>query len=264
MNKKIKIVCAVIAILCVAFGISWKASEGIRYRNEKISQIEEEIEECRKTSESLSVYIPSSLIQDEKFQTFLISQVDEMCKNNDTWLLLDLIMEMDEKECNIPTVKETINEYFSSFTDIEIALETNDKINYCNYYSGWVLNRSSKVIDTYIEKNKTNPITMTKGEGFYAEEENSSSSHTVGLPSSPLYDRNSVSYYGDFKVRISSGVRLNSYYQEEKYHRESWSFRDNIIDFSPDDGECVWSGDYLFCFSDSGILIGYEELSSNN
>ena len=56
----------------------------------------------------------------------------------------------------------------------------------------------------------------------------------------------------------SNGRELNSNYEETSYSRNNYYFRDKHISFSPDDGECIWSGNYLFCFSDSGELIGFE------
>jgi hypothetical protein len=119
------------------------------------------------------------------------------------------------------------------------------------------------VVAEYINANGTRSFTTVPGEGYYAEYEDTHSKDVIGLPNSPLYDSNSTTYFGDFKCRSWEGVRLNEYFQEVSYGGTAYSFRENAIHFDPTLGECVWSGEYLFCFDKNGAVIGYERITRN-
>ena len=134
------------------------------------------------------------------------------------------------------------------------------------------------------EYNGINSITLTPGKGYYADRKDYSYSHDVGIEGTPLYDAGSVVYMGDFMIEDKWGVHLNKYYEETEYRSKTIYFRDYPINFDwyntagtgaaapqfPEtdiilekfinNDKLVWSGDYLFLFSDDGVLIDWCEL----
>ena len=108
----------------------------------------------------------------------------------------------------------------------------------------------------YINKTGQNKLHMEKGTGgYYDSKEDYYNRDEVGLKGSPIYDSNSIEYYGDFKTERSYGVRLDKYYQEESYSYSSHYYKEYQIYFYPLNSECYLSGDYLFAFFNGEIHV---------
>lgn len=292
-DKKRKRIRTAIALFCIlALAIVWLATKDLLHC---IQSINEEISNYRSPRSSFYFEIPESLRGNAKFEKFLLTQAQEMCQNNE-WAMLsgflvhimyedyqttaiskalsdrflpeycqardlrnisELLSILKDLDYTSPSNAEMITDYFSSAETLEEALEIKDRLEPHGY--SLPLNRNSDLIASYIEANGTNPVTKKPRRGYYADKKDGSSKHTIGLPNSPIYDAKSYTYKGDFKIVKEWGVELNIWYEETSYSRkDKYYFRDQQINFSPDDGDCVWSGDYLFCFSDNGDLIAYD------
>ncbi len=210
---------------------------------------------------SIYYWFGTSAMEDPEFIDILATQVSEIVDNGEYDLLDALLRAMENQDAHISQIRDIITDSFGSVADLETALEIKEELKSLDYYNANVtLDRDSTIVASHIQANGTREISTTPGTGFYKDETDSSSSERVGLPTSPLYDAKSITYLGDFKIKREYGVRLNSYYEETSYSRTSYYFRDNHIDFSPNDGECVYSGDYLFCFGSDGSLIGFDKI----
>ena len=200
--------------------------------------------------------------QRRREQRDLLRALPELAKAHGAEIIL-LAGDLLDSGSPYPETAKALAETFAGCAsdNLEDAFKIKETLKYLDYYNANLnINRDSTLIATYIESNGIEEITTTPGTGFYANEENHSSSHKVGLSNSPLYDDESITYHGDFMIRRKYGVKLNSYYEETSYSDTSCCFRDNYIDFSPDDGECIYSGDYLFCFASNGTLIDFAEI----
>lgn len=261
-KKSVFIVIAIIVIVAIAFGIYWKATEHDRFIKGKMNDILEDISDYRSGEDtSLSLWIYSETLEDQKFVDFLVSEVTQMCENDELGLLKNFLQELEYEDAYLSEVLNVVGDYFENADTLDSALKMKDILKYLDYYnSQFILNRNSGLISNYIDENGTEPISTIPGTGYYANAEDSSTHERVGIQGSPLYDATSITHYGDFRFRREYGVHLNSYYEETSYSHESWHFRDNYISFSPEDGDCVCSGDYLFCFSADGNLVGFCEL----
>lgn len=264
-KKKILVIIGVIAVLVVAFLIYWKATEHDRYIRNEMDDVLEEISDYRSGEDTyFSIWIGSSALEDQTFVDFLSTQASDMIANGEYGLLDEFLGELEYSDAYIREIRDNITASFESVDNLEDAFKIKKELAYLDYYNANLnFNRSSPLIASYIESNGIEEITTTPGTGFYANEEDSSSSHTVGLPTSPLYDAESTTYKGDFAIEREYGVKLNSYYEETSYSRTYCRFRGVGIGFSPDDGECIYSGDYLFCFASNGSLIDYAEIDKN-
>lgn len=261
-KKKIFIIIGVIAALIIAFLIYWKATEYDRYVKKKTNDILETLSDYRSGEiRYFSMGGFSDALEDPTFIDFLSAQASDMIDNEEYYLLYDFLGELENADAYISEIQDDVTNSFESADDLEEAFRIKEVLEHLDYYNTNLnFNRDSTLVATYIESNGIKEITTTPGTGFYANEKDSSSKHTVGLSNSPLYDACVTTYRGDFKIRLEFGVTLNSFYEETSYSDTSYYFRDNYISFSPDDGECVYSGDYLFCFASNGMLIGYEQL----
>lgn len=261
-KKKIFIILGIIAVVVVAFLIYWKATEHDRYIKSEMNNVLQEISDYRSGESSyLYLWLDSSALEDPNFLGFLVEQASNMIENDEYRLLDEFLGQLEGHDVYISEIRDTVTNSFESVDNLEDAFKIKETLKYLDYYNANLnINRDSTLIATYIESNGIEEITTTPGTGFYANEENRSSSHKVGLSNSPLYDDESITYHGDFMIRRKHGVKLNSYYEETSYSDTSGCFRDNYIDFSPDDGECIYSGDYLFCFASNGTLIDFAEI----
>lgn len=189
---------------------------------------------------------------------YFLAEAEEAYQSGNASALASIIWVADDltSAAAFSQIMDVVNEYCVSVDNIEEALELHS--SFAKRYDQFVpLNRNSSAIATYIEKNGTNPVTKTPGEGYYADKEDKYHKTTIGIEGSPLYNSTRHTYMGDFKYVKKSGVELNKSYKETSYSKYSYYFRDQMIYFSPDEGECVWSGKYLFCFASDGKLIGY-------
>lgn len=263
-KKKVYTVLAVILICLLAFGVYWKASSFSRYRSHQMEGISNSI-----SSDSMNMWFGLSsdengyrerLLEDSKFQAFVSAKLQEICDKNELDLVTQFLKRLEYEGCKFQTVFDIAKTYYENL-GIEDALEASTALKSSSYYAGAAaLTKNSPVISTYIEEQGTHPITLTEGKGYYAKKSDSYYKKRIGIDGSPLYDSYDTSYYGDFKCQKESGVKLNSYYEEVGYNTVTYYFRDERIDFDPTDGECVWTGEYLLHFSDTGELTDYEKL----
>lgn len=262
-KRRVIIIISVIATLVVAFLIYWKATEHDRYIKGCIDDVREEILDYRSgASSDIYFWVSSSAMEDPTYIDFLSTQVSEMIDNAEYNLLYKFLKRLELEDAYISGIKNDVTNLFNSVGDLKAALEIKDKLEYLDYYNAdFDLSRDSSIVTTYIEANGIKKISTTPGTGYYANEKDESTFKRVGLPTSPLYDATSTTYQGDFKIKSEYGVELNSYYEETSYSRTNYYFCDNYISFSPDDGECIYSGEYLFCFSYNGTLIGVEKIT---
>lgn len=296
-KKRLIVAVAAILVCAIAFAIVWSATSDMRWRNMIISDIKTNISEYRNgEGQSIFFLIYDDFLDDAKLEEFILTQAQEMCENDERILLRKYLEQLEKEDYDTSSVTKVIDDYFLaeaeeayqsgnisaltsmiskdltsaaafsqimdmvneycvSVDNIEEALELHNSLK--RYDQFVPLNRNSSAIATYIEKNGTNPVTKTPGEGYYADKEDKYHKTTIGIEGSPLYDSTGYTYMGDFKCVKKSGVELNKSYEETSYSKYSYYFRDQKINFSPDDGECVWSGEYLFCFASDGELIGY-------
>lgn len=278
LKKKMKIILIIILVLTI-FITYLIATEDIRRMKTDIKGIERAISQER-ISESDSAYFYSYVHTDLEYPTFidfLSTQVSELLDNGEYSILKKLLNTITihafySDEACIPEIKEVITIFFNNTDDLEVALEIQSVLESEGYYnSDLILKRNSVAIMSYIEANGTEKITTTPGKGFYANKTNESSNHRVGISGSPLYDATKTTYKGDFELIHRYGVKLtklDNNYHEISYSETKYYFRDNSIDFSVeddefsfDDCEFIYSGDYLFCFSKNGTLIGLAKIN---
>lgn len=261
-KKTLIIIVSTLTAIAIVFAIYWKATEHDRYVKSSIDRITTQITDYH-SGERSRFFFYSSELRDSTIIDFISTQVSEMIENEEYRMLTDFLYALEYENAYIPEIREKIANSFINANNLETAFKMKDNFEYyLDYYNAQMsLSRDSALIVSYIESNGVNKITTTPGTGFYANETDYTSKERVGLSTSPLYDAKSVTYMGDFKMTHSYGVRLNSYYEETYYSSTCYHFRDNYIDFSPDDGECIYSGEYLFCFSQDGELIGAEKIS---
>ncbi len=265
-KKLIIIIISAVLVCALAFGVYWKATEDDRYIKGEMKDIQEQVDDFRSGErDSFHIFFLEEEAQDPRMDEFLTSLVKEMCENDESVMLNDFLGELEYTEFHSKNVLEAMNEYFSSvkLNDLMDFEQVRNDIGIINmglkYYKVQApsLTRDTEFIAEYINKNGTKAITTTVGEGYYADKNNEFSRDVIGLSNSPLHNSKTITYAGDFKYVHSYGVRLNGYYEETAYSNYSYYFRDNNINFTPDDGELVWSGDYLFCFSPIGVLLHY-------
>ncbi len=268
-KKLIIIIISVVLACALALGVFLKVTEDERYIKGKIKGIQQQVDEFRAGErDDINLHDYKKAIKDPQTDEFLISLVKEMCENDETDMLQDFVRGFESADFRSEKILDIINEYFSSaefddMTDYEQMKDIVERINSDSYYYKFEMpsvNRDTEFIADYINKNSTKAFTTTKGEGFYADKEDEFSKNVVGLPDSPLYDAVSITYAGDFKYVNKYGVELNRFYEETSYSKYTYYFRDNEIGFKHNFGDVVWSGDYLFCFSDTGELLCYDTI----
>lgn len=266
--KKILIVIVSIAVLAIAFLIFWKATEHDRFIKREMKEFSQEVSNHR-NGVHYDFHLDPAAMEDPTFVDFLKSQISDMFEN-DEYILINHVLSDMEYDAKNEEILDLVTDYCKEIEDLKTALwfyDMRDSKYY--YYNLKFLNRNSGIIASYIEENGTKEITTTPGEGYYADKEDSSSRHTVGLSGSPLYDAISIKYLGDFMIENIYGVELNRYYEETSYSYKDYYFRDNDLTvrgdsgFTLDDGECVYSGDYLFFFSENGDLILFSNLNED-
>lgn len=268
-GKTLIILIGVVIALLLSFLIYWKATEDSRALKKEMEKCLEEMEECLevitayRNGEKNYINVPfsSTHLADPVVVDFLSEQVSEMLNNGEYYLLDELLDSLENKKTYIPEIQDKVTDTFKTIPDFETAEDMIRILCFLDYYNQELyLTRNSPPITSYIEANGINEISTTPGTGYYGTKEDYSFRNTIGLPNSPLYDAGHIKYQGDFEFRHEWGVELNSWYEETRYDRTIVSFRDNTIDFSPDDGECIYSGDYLFCFSLDGKLFSYDRI----
>lgn len=269
-HKTVVIVIAILLIGALIFGIYWQVTAPDRRKKGYMDRCDSALNEVR-TGDAIYVswFLPDDLIADPDMQAFLVEKIDEMFENKEFSLLYKFLRgietdtQYDSKERGMYAyLKDAVTENFEALKTPEEALRAVDEMKILEYFdSGMVLSKDSGVIAAYIADNGINTFTTTPGEGYYADEEDDSSSKRIGIEGSRLRESKSVTYKGDFRINSESGVRLNrTTYKEESYSRTNYYFRDNAISFSPDAGECIWSGDYWFCFDFDGRLMNFEKV----
>ena len=274
--RKHKIVVTIFSVLLIGalvFLIYWNATAFDRHRQYYMDDLDEDLTALRNHETfALSWFIPDDLMEDAEYQKFLVETVNELFDSKENRILYALLRAIEydtqynsQERGMYRYLLDAVTNNFNAVTNPEDAIEILDELQTLEYFnSGLILSLDSDVISSYISENGTNSFITTPGKGFYANEEDSSSHKQIGITGSNLYEAESATYLGDFKISHSSGVRLNrSTYKEESYSNETYAFRGNSISFNPSDGNCIWSGEYLFCFDSDGILLGFEKLSVN-
>lgn len=272
-NKSKRIIISIVIFCALAVGAYWMASKDERDVNKEIEHIEQQIAEIRAGERGyyqFQTWIYSEERKSEKFEEFLVTQIEEICRNEEIALLDAFLEELENDEYYSEEVRNAASAIQCSNVENTLSLlKLFGKHSSDGFYElHFEINRNSDAIASYIKDNGVNQISYTPGEGYYADKSDSSQYNTVGIAGSPLYDSSGTKYLGDFKRLRTSGVKLNSLYEEESYSSAYYSFRGERIKFfddessawQPVEGECVWSGDYLFCFSSTGELIGYADL----
>ncbi len=268
-HKKIIIVISITLIsaivFAIIFAISWSVQKPIRIREQKMEEIDEQLKKCSQEDRtSFYEYIPEELTNDAIFLDFIVDKIQEIYDRHEMqqygWFFVG---EMLEEGLDEHIIIDAVIDGFQNLTSIEEALEVRDCFDYREeIYSRMPITKQTLMISSYIEEHGTRPLTTTPGEGYYADKKDKVDRNNHGLSGSPLYDSNSISYEGDFKIACSYGVRLNGYYQEESYSMTYYYFRDEMIDFPPSSGDLVWSGEYLFCFDKDGTLLHHAHLKN--
>ena len=279
--KKIYLALIITALACIiALTACGAEAAATRYRNEKMAEIQEQIDARLENSElyDFSFSGINELAADPVFVDFLAAQAKELCLNGKITVLYYFLDELEDRFPYSEAIDNALKESFLSLDDLDYAFSLIDRFERRKTYNfNGLVNRAEGVVAEYIRANGTNPITFTPGEGYYADCEDKSSYHEVGLEGSPLYDARNTVFRGDFKAVTEWGVDLNQYYEETPYGELYVYFRDNLISFDITGGamvsfqdlafeyivgnnEFVWSGDYLFYFSANGAFIGYCEI----
>ena len=262
-SKKILILAGAALACILAFIIIWVATDNLRYLNKTLKDMDRQVERYRSGDRD---YFDFSFLdyvaEDRKTEDRVLSHVNKMCENGEKDMLIEFMVRLEFTDYCTETVLTALEDGINSSDDIAFVLGMIDDMEaYLDYYNPTIfLSRDSGVIFSYIEKNGTKAFTTTPGEGFYAGFEDESSHEVVGLEDSPLHDDELVKYYGDFRVVSKSGVKLDSNYEEMDYSSVRFYFRDETIDFAPGHGDIVWSGDYLFCFGETGYLIAFNKV----
>ncbi len=262
--KRILFLTAVIVLTAMMLGCSCDLKKMlkdsfIRDEEEKVLKALSEYRDGK--MRYLHFTIGSSFSENPDFSAFLESQALEMYENGEDDLLNAFLKQLEAQDIRISALQDLITNAFESSETLEDAIKTDERYKSLRYYNaGIVLNRKTGLLASYIETNGVNLITDTPGTGFYADKEDRYSSKKVGLDTSPLYDAVSDTYMGDFWHHLEYGVKLNHYYEETPYSKDSYYFRDHFLRFSPKAGECVYSGDYLFCFDPNGDMINFTKI----
>lgn len=261
-NKK-WIVVSLVLFLVVVFAIAWFATGKIRFTNKEMKNTTKQVELYRSGERDyfdFSFY--DYVAEDPRVEKMVISLVAEMCDNGETEMLMEFIDRLVFTEFYSPAVLSTLEEKIIASDNIDFMLQMRDFASEGDFYFPVVpVLRDSGTVYNYIQEHGIKEITMTPGEGYYADMENTSSTEVIGLEDSPLYSSHSVGYFGDFARGSSDGVHLDFNYEEQEYGSTRYYFRDQTIPFDPfDQGEVVWSGDYLFDFHSNGYLNTYAKI----
>lgn len=261
--------------------ISDELMEDSLFQDFLVTQVQEMCENCETSllEDFLSEleYVSYAWMYSTPIQNSFETLVQKLCKNGEWGELYSFLRELEWDDQQYSYLTNAVTDAFMDSGTPEAALEMLDELSWLEYYnSQMILTRDSQVLASYINENGTQPITTTPGEGYYANEEDTSSRKTVGITGSSLYDAKSVTHFGDFKRVEEYGVELNrSTYTERSYSDVYWYFRDcyvamdsleELLTFDFDslenslEGEFVLSGDYLFVFSFDGVLLDFCKL----
>ena len=105
-----------------------------------------------------------------------------------------------------PSIKAEIAKMELSIDQKLIVME-----KYLNYYSFSKITKTE--IENYVAQHGRNELHLTAGTGgYYDGNKDYSRRKTIGVSGSPLYESEEVNYFGDFKRKYESGVKLNSTY----------------------------------------------------
>lgn len=279
--KKVYLTLVIVVLTCmIALTACGSEAAEVRYRNEKMTEIQEQIDARRENSELYDFSFSGiyELAEDPVFVDFLATQAKELCLNEKITVLYYFLDELEDRFPYSEAIDNALKESFLSLDDLDYAFSLIDRLERRKFYNfNGLIDRDEGLLAEYIRANGTNPITFTPGKGYYADCEDKSYRHEVGFEGSPLYDASNTVFRGDFKVVIEWGVDLNQYYEETPYGELYVYFRDNLISFDITggamvsfqdlafeyiigDNEFVWSGNYLFYFSADGSFIGYCEI----
>lgn len=250
--------------------VGFVCTEGLRARAPEINNLKEDISFAR---DGMYVSIERHNIgykmkDDAKFHDFLADEAEKMLENGEFDVFsyyISMLERNGEAYRNIERINIAISNHFGSVAKMEECLEMFNlfELRDVKYYSkNLVMSENSGAIFRYIQANGTNSITTTPGEGYYSGRTNETTKDVVGLPNSPLFDAVSITYNGDFQLVHKYGVKLNYLYKEEAYSSKTYYFRDEYVPFGPNDGKCVWSGDYMFCFDADGNMKDYTKIDS--
>ena len=266
-----------VVLIVLMLGCSCNCNQMLRNRIIKDfkNEITEELSKYRNGEKNdLEFSFGAAAVEDQDFKDFLVTQASEMIENNETGLLFTYLKILERKKVYISDIQDLITNVYEHSETLEDAMKLNRMFGSFEYYNEGVkpLNRHSGILASYIETNGINPITDVPGTGYYADREDYYHKDVIGKTeyeemtglsgsSLPLYDVVEDRYCGDFWLHSTYGVKLNQYYEETRYSTSTWRFRDVIMEFAPKEGECVYSGDYLFSFAENGDLIKYQKIN---
>ena len=205
------------------------------------------------------------MIEDPKFQRFIIENAQKMSDDGETVLLGKFVDRIAYSGCEYPEVLEIVKEYYNNLDSMDDVIELISSAGQWDYYCDAIdAKKTSPFFKKYFEENGMYIATTTPGEGYYGDKGSRKYNNTVGIEGSPLYDAGNISYYGDFKVAHQEGVRLDYNYNEESYSNTFYYFRDNYMAINPFEvgGEWILTGEWLFNFDDSGELAYYGKVKN--
>lgn len=266
MNNKKSFIIASITISILLLIIVVVVTKPSRERNQEIKQIQQELSYYRNNSSEWIIFnISESVAGDPKFEEYIKECIHEICSNKEFELLYKFLNELMDEPIDKAALNLIIQEELDNMALLEDAFEMYYTVTKylsnkedCNLE---MPNRASQIVSSYIEKNGIQEIETRPQYGYYAKESDSSYYKRVGVEDSPLYSSSKIEYFGDFKYVHHEGVELDQYYSERSYSNDSYYFRDIDIEFKHTFGECVLSGEYLFCFDNDGKTIGCAKIT---
>lgn len=270
MNGKKKMIFAfVVVVLLGIFGtFCWKFIKLELLRKDTIETIEAQVVDFRNGDLFFFDFqINSKFMENTEFQDFLVDQVDTMYKNKEYKLLDGFLCEIEQNNLHCPFLLDAVTTGYLQAQTIEEAYDIWHTLFFREYYSSKIsLAKESPLISSYLSKNGIKDISLTPGEGYYANEKDDKNyngdyyTHDDG-ETVYLYIQEETIYKGDFKCHRVSGDRLNDSDDVTHYNRSEYYFREIEIPFFPeDDAEIIWSGDYLFYFSSYGDLVSFVKI----
>lgn len=263
MGKKTFITVVILMLITAVAGVAlyFVATADQREEAAEVAElkatIQDEIDAYRSgRSKQLDFFVGFGLENNSEVEAYVIQTIEELYKNQEINILCAFLDELDNNYENENVLKYLQNSVENS-QEIDLNIRLLNELNQFGYYSNLGVSKKTRFLASYIENNGTKPVTLMPGQGYYANHTDESHSTTIGIAGSPLHEDKSVTYMGDFKKVVESGVRLNSYYEEESYSRTEYFFRECFLFDFNENWEFVWSGDYLFCFSANGDLETY-------
>jgi len=267
MPKWFKIFLCVVAAIAIAIGsymVYREATKEERFTKYLMNSFLEDLQAYRNGDTILTPEFATYEFDNPVYYAFVLEQIRTLAEERDYALVAMTLHRLERHRNFYPEIRDVITDvYTNSYTLLEklALLDESRYVDFEYYNEGLVLYKDD--FASYISEHGENQIFYEEGQGGYYDNIEETSTHTtIGLPNSPLGSSKSSTHYGDFRVVLSSSVSLNQYYEETHSTSLSYSFRGNYLsfDFDPRDKDCVYSGDYLFCFDDKGQLLDYARI----